>query len=62
MAHTNNPSYLGGRDQEDQSWKPAQEGEKVSKTPSKSISQAWYQSSQLYCKNERLYLEAWLNW
>jgi hypothetical protein len=27
VAHTCNPSYSGGRDQEDHSWKPAQANE-----------------------------------
>jgi hypothetical protein len=40
VAHACNPSYSGGRDQEDGSLRPAWAKE-ISKTPSQSISWVW---------------------
>jgi hypothetical protein len=38
MAHTYNPSYSGGKDQEDHSWKPAQANHLRDPISKKSIS------------------------
>jgi hypothetical protein len=44
VAQVSNPSYSGGKDQEDQGTRPAW-AKKVSKTPSHATSQAlWYGS------------------
>jgi hypothetical protein len=38
MVHTCKPSYLGGRDGEEQDWRPDQMGKKFSRPPSQQTS------------------------